>query len=738
MIKHQNIDKRYLASLILTLVLSACGGGSGSSDPNSEQTSVPTSNPSVTLEKSTNGSDSDTAPGAELIIGNTVEWNFLVTNSGDVPLSNLTVTDEQIEPASTPPVPICEIASLPAGESRTCTATGTVIEGQYQNLGKVTANTDSGVTLNSDDRSHYIGTDASLIAIIMALPISGDAPLTTRFTPSAETENAVVLYEWDFDGDGEYDTSETVGRNQSYTFNSPGVYTVGLRVTDSLGETATETLQITVNNGAPSATVALAPSNGEVPLTIRFTASANDPEGIAQYEWDFDGDGTFDETTTGSRVTHIYDTAGRFQARLRVSDNLGASTTLTVPTLEVNALPEGSPTVTLSASPDDGNAPLDVSFRASARDPDRGSITSYEWDFDGDGTYDQTTTDGRITHEYTAIGTYYPRVRVTDSGGQQSEDVVRVYVEPLISLTLAADTVAPRSGEAATINTTLVGDTTVSIVIENSAGQLVRTLVPLTARVSGDYIDSWDGLNNLGQLVAEGQYRAIVLYQLDGAIERFDLALTTGGQQSNPPRSAIPASFAPIDGDPLEVTFTLEQASEVTAFMGLFNVNTRLVTFFQRQVLGRGEHTVVWNGEDSDGRSIPQPVNDSFLFGVFAYELPDNGIYMRSAVHVDSVLVTPAILQPTSANGESGQSQILVNLDRAGSVRLTVNDADSGVAVASFNYPGLTGGENTITWDGKDNQGAFVAPGNYRLGVTGIDENGFATMTMYALQRVFY
>lgn len=53
-------------------------------------------------------------------------------------------------------------------------------------------------------------------------------------------------------------------------------------------------------------------------------------------------------------------------------------------------------------------------------DPD-GSIVKYEWDFDGDGKYDQTTTAATVTHAWTGVQEGKPlAVRVTDNNEQSS------------------------------------------------------------------------------------------------------------------------------------------------------------------------------------------------------------------------------------------------------------------------------------------------------------------------------
>lgn len=65
--------------------------------------------------------------------------------------------------------------------------------------------------------------------------------------------------------------------------------------------------------------------------TVSFTGIASDSDGnITYYEWDFDGNGVYDwsSTTTGS-TTHVYNSAGTYTAKFRVTDDDGATATNT-------------------------------------------------------------------------------------------------------------------------------------------------------------------------------------------------------------------------------------------------------------------------------------------------------------------------------------------------------------------------------------------------------------------------
>ncbi|MCX5070981.1 ThuA domain-containing protein [Streptomyces sp. NBC_00513] len=74
-----------------------------------------------------------------------------------------------------------------------------------------------------------------------------------------------------------------------------------------------------------------------------------------------------------------------------------------------------APLAKASATPDSGQAPLDVAFSSTgSADPDAGDVLTYTWDF-GDGS---TGTGPNPAHTYTANGNYTARLTVTDAAGK--------------------------------------------------------------------------------------------------------------------------------------------------------------------------------------------------------------------------------------------------------------------------------------------------------------------------------
>jgi hypothetical protein len=87
-------------------------------------------------------------------------------------------------------------------------------------------------------------------------------------------------------------------------------------------------------------------------------------------------------------------------------------------------------TALASAMPDDGWAPLLVNFSAYGSAVEGAAIVRYEWDLDGDGSYDfdATQQEGYASYLYSHEGEFNIHLRVTDSLGRFDTDQVTVSV----------------------------------------------------------------------------------------------------------------------------------------------------------------------------------------------------------------------------------------------------------------------------------------------------------------------
>jgi hypothetical protein len=105
--------------------------------------------------------------------------------------------------------------------------------------------------------------------------------------------------------------------------------------------------RFTVSNLAPEITVDASPSAGAPPLTVSFSASSSYP--VDLYEWDFDGNGTYDwgSTSTGD-TSYTYTETGTYNATLKCVDIDGATFTKSI-TITVAYTP-ASPTGLIAAA----------------------------------------------------------------------------------------------------------------------------------------------------------------------------------------------------------------------------------------------------------------------------------------------------------------------------------------------------------------------------------------------------
>jgi plastocyanin len=164
----------------------------------------------------------------------------------------------------------------------------------------------------------------------------------------------------------------------------------------------------------PTASFTVAPTVAAVGQNVLLNAAASSAAvgTITKYEWDLDGNGSY-ETNTGTvaSTSMAYATPGMRTLRLRVTDSQGLTNEATR-SLMVNAVPTASFTV----SPNPALTGQTVTFNGSASVDADGTIAKYEWDLDGDGSYETDTgTTATVTKSYATAGTRSVKLRVTDN-----------------------------------------------------------------------------------------------------------------------------------------------------------------------------------------------------------------------------------------------------------------------------------------------------------------------------------
>lgn len=585
-------------------------------------------------------------------------------------------------------------------------------------------------------------------------PTTGRVPLTVTFITKAEHDGVQILrYRWDFDGDGIFDTNDPGAKNYTRTFTTPGVRNAVLEIMNERNQLATTAIPITVSGAPPEARATISPTNGPVPLAVSFVGTATAGSApIALYEWDFEGDGRFDHSsTTSGTASFTYNVARTYQAVFRVTDSAGLRATASATATAVRAGPPGSPTarITSPSGSVSRSTPAVVSFSGSGSTPS-GTITKYEWDYEGDGIYDYSSaTNPSAIYTYSSPGTYMASFRVTNSAGLTAVDTIAIAVSMQVRLTLSSDTLRP-SGSI-NVGTTLLGTAPVTLFIRDRSGRTIRTLVRNVKRGPGVYSDVWNGATDSGAPVGEGVYYAILEYLANGEPVTFDLSKTTGDTFYNPPWTLSTKKgtcqaciFAPYEDDFLQATFKLDKASEVTVSIRAYDSANEIAPLFDRRLFGSGrDYTVAWDGTDAKGQLVhPEMFNeDQFIFGMTAFTLPDNAIFVELAPEITEVAITPNYYDPFTTdflNPQRAPALVEYNLSKAASLRLQVFRVGTNVALRTVDRPNAPAGKGSMAWDGRNDRGIFADKGDYHLALTAIDAAGNQSLIRYGLMKVYY
>lgn len=238
--------------------------------------------------------------------------------------------------------------------------------------------------------------------------INEDVRFTNLTVPGTETQ---LTYLWDFDGDPETTTDQSVQQNPTRRFGEPGVYNTTLTARTPTRSVRSAPQAVTVDR-APTPTFEASTVTPTTVTTIQFTDTTNTAttRPITRWAWTF-GDGT---TSNQQNPLKRYPTAGRYSVGLTVTfthSATGQEFTRTVSrTNYINVSDPVPPTADFEV--DNACAMPGILVRFSDLST-RGSglIDSWAWNFGDGGTSNQQNP----THAFANPGTYNVRLTVTTS-----------------------------------------------------------------------------------------------------------------------------------------------------------------------------------------------------------------------------------------------------------------------------------------------------------------------------------
>ena len=404
-----------------------------------------------------------------------------------------------------------------------------------------------------------------------------------------------LTYTWNF-GDGlpsnggTEELSTTDDQPVSHSYAQDGDYQINLSVADEDGGETIRILDVTVNNVAPTLSIAETQTGNEGEA-VEFAASFNDPgNDDLTITWDF-GDGSdvistnysAESTPNTETQSHTYSQDGTYTATVTVTDSDGAITESTIDVTINNTAPVIESLIG-DAEINEGDT---AQFNATASDAGNDELT-YTWDL-GNGA---EIIGQSVEAVYLDNGIYEVTLTVTDTEGDSISSNLTITVNNVAPVIELIDDIAGNEGESVEFNfnfsdvgildthtvTWDFGDETEPVTIESDRSAIAHTYAD-----NGDYEAVLTVTDNDGAITSINISVAItnvapVIESLTG-----DTAINEGDT----------ANFSAIASDPGddELTYTWNYGDGETG-TGAGNSHT---------YIDNGDYTVTLTVDDGDG-----------------------------------------------------------------------------------------------------------------------------------------
>lgn len=485
---------------------------------------------------------------------------------------------------------------------------------------------------------------------------------TIRFSGiDSDDDVGIVTYEWEI---VELPAVSYMGMVFEHVFVDPGDYTVVLTVTDTIAQTDTDTLSITIGDITDPVAVARADEyNPDMGTTVTLWGNESyDPREsgtgtIESWTWEF-FDGVDDITLSGEIVTHEFAVPGTYTVRLTVTDDSG------------NSAEDDSLVITVRDTEDpiaDAGEDDEVTAGDTYQFDGSGSSDTYDEELDFAWTFDDgepvELTGETPTYQFDNVGVFVVTLTVTDDDGNWATDTVTITV-------VAVDD--PPVADAGPDQSVLVGAT---VTFDGSGSSDDVTNYTWTFTYDGATETMWDVSPEFVFELA-GTYVVTLNVTDEGGLWSTDTVTITVSEPSaenQPPvADASVSDSTPTVGD--SVTFSATGSSDadgtIVNYTWTFVYDgesvTRYGATFSFQFDVAGTYTVTLTVEDDDGDTDTdtvtvtveeeEPADDEEKSFIEAYGLPIGIIVIVLVAAILVFLLKKKGGKPSSSQGPSEET----------------------------------------------------------------------------------
>lgn len=290
----------------------------------------------------------------------------------------------------------------------------------YQNMGTYTVTlwVDNGGCI--DTIQHIVNINTGISTTFNYTPVCVNSIMTFN----GSSPDPINSWHWDFGVAGISNDTSNV-QNPTWTYTTPGTYTVTLNVIGGPGGTCPGTYSSTVTvYPLPSpAFLASAPCVGS---PVQFTDQST--TNIMNWQWNFGDPNTLADTSIIKNPTYTYPSSGQYNVILIVTDANGCKNAVTTP---VNVYPQ--PLAQYAANTICKGNPTQFSDQSSVTSG--GSVNGWAWQFGSPVL--GTSSQQHPTYVFPSAGQHIVQLIVTSQAGCRDtiQDTITVYDVPSAALT---------------------------------------------------------------------------------------------------------------------------------------------------------------------------------------------------------------------------------------------------------------------------------------------------------------
>ncbi|MGM9923446.1 MAG: S8 family serine peptidase [Bacillus sp. (in: firmicutes)] len=279
-------------------------------------------------------------------------------------------------------------------------------------------------------------------------------------------------------------------------------------------------------------------------------------------------------------------------------------------------------------------------------------------------------------------------------------------------------------------------NTKLSVSIQNASGKTVKTILS-NKKWNGDKATVyWNGSLDNGSYAGNGKYKIVMSVSSEKGSFRTFKTITV--KNAMPATITVPATtyFSPAVQSKTSIPVNVSKPAKVTA--KVVNAQNKLVkTIWNNVSVGAGQRILNWDGKNENGKLVG---DGTYKVLLTAADANNNKSTAAATVIYDTAAPALSVAADSSVFTADGTNTSWVRFNLKEPATVTVKAvSDQGVHVRFLaNNQSFTASTHTLKWDGKNNSGVDVKPGNYQYLVQVKDRAGNTTTKttpFFALQR---